>query len=193
MAVAGDEKHQLSALDLPLKAGGPQTQDGPQLAALHRHPAHGEGGHAAGTVRDGVFQPCLHTAGEVRLGVGGQEFRPELLRRELRAAVIIGDRIRRLGGLHRLQIGQVVEPHLPCRPGQSRRGGVEHRQDGAPAVQDGLSVGLPDRRFDLGLVIIRAVSPVAPGPLLADVGLAAGGVRADVGGVPVVAAGLDFI
>ena len=43
------------------------------------------------------------------------------------------------------------------------------------------------------LVGVGIAAPVLPGPVLRDVGLTAGGIRADVGRVAVVAAGLDFI
>ena len=70
---------------------------------------------------------------------------------------------------------------------------MEHRQDGHPAVEDGLPVRVPDGGLDLRLVGIGGVPPVVPGVFLGDVRLAAGGVRADVRRLPVVAAGLHLI
>ena len=70
---------------------------------------------------------------------------------------------------------------------------MKHRQDGHAAVEDGLAVGGNDSVFHLFLVSISVLPPVGPGPLLADVGLAAGGVRADVRLAAMAAASLQFI
>ena len=70
---------------------------------------------------------------------------------------------------------------------------MEHRQDGHAAVQDGLSVGLPDGGLDLFLIGVRVLAPVVPGVFLRDIRLAAGRVRADVRRVPVAAAGCQLV
>lgn len=126
-------------------------------------------------------------------GSAAQDLFPELLLGKLRTAVIVGDAVALLRGGNGLQIGKVVQPNLPCRPGHPRRRGVEHRQDRHTAAEDHLAVGIPDRRLDLALVFIGIRSPVGPGLLLTDIGLAAGGIRADVRGISMISTGLDFI
>lgn len=70
---------------------------------------------------------------------------------------------------------------------------MEHRQDRRPAVEHHLPVGGGDGVLDLGLIALRVLPPVVRGPVLPQERLAAGVVRADIGGVAVIAAILHLI
>ena len=70
---------------------------------------------------------------------------------------------------------------------------MEHRQNGRAVVEHHLPVGGGDGVFDLGLIALRMVAPVFRRPVLREKRLAAGVVRADVGGVAVVAAAQHLV
>ena len=143
-------------------------------------------------VRHRVPDPLRGRTREVRLRPGRQELLPELRLRQLHGAVVVGHALPLRGG-DALQVRQVLGPDLAGVPGLPGGGGVEHRQDRRPAVEHHLPVGGGDGVLDLGLIALRVLPPVVRGPVLPQERLAAGVVRADVGGVAVIAAILHLI
>lgn len=70
---------------------------------------------------------------------------------------------------------------------------MEHRQNRNAAIEDSLPIGRRHRITDLFLISVRLCPPVGPGLLHGDIRLTAGGVRADVRRVPVVAASCQLV
>ena len=193
MAVAGDVKRKIAVLQFPFKAGGTQPQRGAHRTAPDRHAPHLHCLHAAGAIPDRIFQPAFLVPGEIGRGDLRQQLFLQRRRGKVYAAVIIGDGLLGFGGIHWLQVGQIVLPHLSRSSGQPCGAGMEHRQNRNAAIEDSLPIGRRHRITDLFLISVRLCPPVGPGLLHGDIRLTAGRVCADVRRVPVAAAGCQLV
>ena len=179
MAEAGDGEEEEAFLIGERKGGGAQGEERAQLLArnghasqlLIRHPA-------AGVLLKGP-DPGFLRAGEIRLGVSGEDHVPKV---QGRTAQLTHKARNILGGLgtgDAHQIGKGV-PDLPALFGAPRGGGVKHRQHRLPFIGKGLAGGGLHGGADARELFVRVFAPASPERSLAAPGLAAAGIGAEV-------------
>ena len=188
MAVAGDGEGEHPVLLAHVEAGRAQGEQAARRAAGQLGAPQLQAGHPAGGGAGEVCKPCGRLAGQVGPQPGLPRRLFHLLGGEGDGGAVVGHPVP-LGAVHRHQVGQGLAPHRRRVLGGAGGGGEKHRLDGPALIGEHLAVGVRHGGGNFGGVGVGIPAPALGGVLLGEVGLAAGGVGADIRALLLVAFG----